>query len=392
MKLGRDSAKCDLPSCGSVFHRKPSKLTPKGPHFCCRPHYWKWRRGPPATAKCALPSCGKEFPVSPSRLKSQRNFCSREHRYEWQRHKQSNVTKCEYCSQPIQRNPAEIARSHRHFCSQQHYHEWSQGRRSPPPWPARRTGQKRRRRRSAGRRKVRVLSLSEQPSNSRLAADLGVDPETVRKIRNGKTHGRPLTRYALEQAGVVPREAKTPLKEAVFRWCHENGVKTLLEMANRMNVGITTLHAALERGSATRPTLEKLAAVMGCHPDELAVLSDPHPHRTSRSVANILFNVAVREHKEPDVDAIVARVMAQFPEEKPEAVRRYLERRQRERRGRGPPRRHTREQELQVLQWRRKSPPLPWAEIGRRMGWPIKKRDCPRAHRVYERALSQSRR
>jgi AraC-like DNA-binding protein len=324
-------------------------------------------------------------------VKGRRYFCSREHRYEWQRHKQSNVTKCDHCGQPIQRNPEEIARSLRHFCNEQHYHEWRQGRRTAKT--SRTVGMaQRRRRRASGRRKLKVLSLAEQASDSRLAAELGMHPDTVQKIRSKKGRGRPLTRYKLELARVVPREARSPLKETVFAWCHKNGVKTLLELANRMNVGLTTLHAALERGSATRPTLEKLAAVMGCHPNELAALSDPHPHRTPRNVANILFNVAVREDKEPDVDAIVARVMVDFADARQEDVRHYLESRQRKRRGQGPPRRYTREQELQVLQWRRQSPPLPWAEIGRRMGWPIKKRDCPRAHRAYERALSQSRR
>ncbi len=392
MKLDRGLAQCDLSSCGVAFRRKPAEIDDAEHNFCSRDHYWLWSRGGPArTARCALPGCGREFPVSPSRLENwTHRFCSREHRFEWQRRGRSNTATCALgsCGKEIRRNPGELGRSLRHFCSQDHYHEFQRGRRSPTR-VARPSVIGSGRRRASGRRMLRILSLSEQPSARKIAEQEKLHPDTVRRVRRDYVHARPLTRYALERQHVVPRQTRPSLMEAVLAFCYEARIQSLSKFANRAEMGITTLHAAINRGSATRATLEKMARVMNRSVEELVDLSRPSRRPSPRKVASTIFNVELREGRRPDVEVIVRRVVDILPGANEDSIRRYLDGRQRKARGPGAPRLFTEEEAMEVWRLRHQTPPMPWAKIGRRIGWPVVKNakgcptDCRRARNAY---------
>lgn len=248
---------------------------------------------------------------------------------------QREVT-CTYCGVTFTRSREHVKRNRRrrHFCKHEHYGLWRKGRRRAPSLPP--DG------RRSGRHLQRVQRIEGEPSNVAVAMETGLAEHTVRLARTGQVEPTPFTRYCLERVELSPRQLRPLLSEAILNHCFTHKLKPAY-LAKRAGLNERGLAWVIREGRATRPTLRKLAAAMGCRFTDLKWLSLP-----------VLRGQTFAKHSQ--------------------------------RLGRPPT--FTDADALDVWQWRSEASPIAWAEIGRRKGWPVKKRDCPMAHRAYKRARS----
>jgi len=290
------------------------------------------------------------------------------------------VLTCAYCGQEFYRRRSQN-RGLFSFCTREHHFLWLRGRRRPRPrsragWGTRKRGRLR------GRRAVLLRRSAELPSDEAIARTIGVAESTVTRARTGRTKPTMWVRFRLERAGVLPKRDRPALAETILGFCQERGI-TPSELARKAGINVNTMDGLLRRGKGAAPsTIDRLAPCMDCRPEDLIAACAPRLYRTPRKVASTLFNVAVRDGRQPQVNLILQRVGELLPGSDLGPMRRYLERRLKDWREPGRPRSYT-EAEAREARRLRDEEGVSWVEIGQRMGWPVKKRDCPKAHRAY---------
>ncbi len=178
---------------------------------------------------------------------------------------------CSYCGATFPKNRAKVrssrSRSRRHYCSRKHHQLWKEGRRTSPPLPP--SGKR------SGRHLQSVEILEDAMSDAAIAQETSINAATVQLVRTGHHEPGPINRYQLELLGVLAPCDRPRLTEAILEFCITAKIRHLAELARRADFTPGTLTYLMQRGGATRPTLSKLARVMGRRVGDLERLSVP---------------------------------------------------------------------------------------------------------------------
>jgi len=249
-------------------------------------------------------------------------------------HKKMHGVRCDQCREPIERSRSQVEVGLHNFCSRACYWGWERDRRK-----VRRPESARGKLRPGGRLQARILREGERPAIYAVSRATGFSTVSLyRRLHGGSS--RLIVTYALEKWGLIAATARPALAVGILDFCLEERTKPV-PLASKAGIANATMTRVLRTGQAKPGVIRKLAAAMGCRPEDLAVL------------------------------------------------RAGTYRRQPKRRGRGRPPTFTAAQAREVCRLRDQELPVPWPEIGRRMGWRLKMDrrgvpcDCPMARRAY---------
>ena len=291
---------------------------------------------------------------------------------------------CDGCGQEFL--PKHRGTGVRKFCSNGCHDKWANGR-SKYQRPAAAVKRKPWRRSASGREKAARMQVAGRPSITWIASTHGFSYQALYTVKS-RRRGRLISLYALEKYGYLRPRPRPALTVAILEHCLNKKMKPYHFFQNAGVVSAGAHGRILRTGRADTAVLEKLARAMERPLEELSALS---PARGFSWFVALLL----RPTRPPSVDQIVGRVLERYPDEDPMSVRRLVETRVRAKapkRAPGRPGNWTPDQLRQVVGWREETPPVPWTEIGRRLGWSVKRdvrgnpTDCRRARNAYAAA------